>query len=131
PNRRAQLAPPAVPPMITVGMPVTILVTATDPDGETVLYGMDYAPTGATLDQNSGAFNWTPSAAQAPAAYTFTVNAADPDGRFDELPVTLVVQPSGPPNPDLAGDMLPAALPVSGPVGVQADIQGSIADGFP
>jgi hypothetical protein len=129
PNRRAMLTPPPVPPMIMAGMPVTFPVTATDPDGEPVLFGMDNAPDGATIDQNSGVFNWVPSAGQAPAAYTFTVNAADPDGRFDELPITLVVMPSGPPNSDLAGDTLSAALPVNAPAGVKAEVSGNMGDG--
>jgi hypothetical protein len=44
-----------------VGEPIGIVLTATDPDGDTVQYGATNVPSGATFDSSSGQFIWTPT----------------------------------------------------------------------
>jgi hypothetical protein len=58
---------------------VTFTATATDPDaGQTLTYSLAAdAPTGAIIDANSGQFTWTPSEAQGPGTYAFTVLVTD------------------------------------------------------
>ncbi|HEX9643446.1 MAG TPA: putative Ig domain-containing protein [Acidimicrobiia bacterium] len=78
---------------------------ATDQDGDDVAYslapGIDAVPAGATIDDATGTFTWTPSAGQTGRNYTFDVVATD-DGLpslKDREPVTIVVPtPNRPPS---------------------------------
>ncbi len=68
--------------------------TATDPDlpAQTLLYlSLVSAPDGASIDAATGVFTWTPTEAQGPGVYEFTVKVYD-DGApvpCDEQLVTL------------------------------------------
>ena len=69
---------------------------ASDPDlpANTLTYSLIGGPAGATIDPATGEFSWTPSEAQGPGVYTFTVRVTD-DGDpvlFDEQEVELTVQ---------------------------------------
>ncbi|HTI70104.1 MAG TPA: lamin tail domain-containing protein [Candidatus Limnocylindria bacterium] len=68
---------------------LVVQISATDPDaGQTLSYsiGAD-APSGVTVDASTGQLTWTPSEAQGPATYTFTVRATD-----DGLPARTAAQ---------------------------------------
>ena len=47
-----------------------------DPEQELV-FSLDGAPTGAVIDPETGEFSWTPSEAQGPGVYTFSVLVSD------------------------------------------------------
>jgi hypothetical protein len=48
------------------------------------------APTGATIDASTGAFSWTPTEAQGPGSYPFTVRVSDGTANADAA-ITLTV----------------------------------------
>jgi hypothetical protein len=60
------------------GVNLDFTVTATDPDGDTVTFSFTSNPemSGATLDENTGAFSWTPAAGST-GTYEVTVTATD------------------------------------------------------
>src|ERR1700722_20536500 len=53
--------------------PYSYSITATDPAGGTVSFGLTSGPTGAAVSGSS--LNWTPAAAQSRAAHAFTLTA--------------------------------------------------------
>jgi endonuclease G len=81
----------AVPSSLTVDelTAASFTANANDVDGDSVTFSLVGAPAGATIASN-GAFSWTPSEAQGPASYTFTVHASDGTASAD-APVTIVV----------------------------------------
>jgi beta-glucanase (GH16 family) len=62
---------------VNVGTPLTFIAHASDPDGDQLSFALANAPAGATIDPATGVFTWTPTAAQGPGNYTFTVQATD------------------------------------------------------
>jgi hypothetical protein len=56
--------PPVLNPVgnknVTEGEPLTIALTATDPDGDALTYSADNLPDGATFDPGTQEFRWTP-----------------------------------------------------------------------
>jgi hypothetical protein len=79
PVNHAQTLAPIRNQAVTFGSTVTFTASATDPDqGQTLTYSLDKgAPTGASIDSNTGAFTWKPTAAQAGQVYTFNVVVTD------------------------------------------------------
>jgi hypothetical protein len=76
--------PPALDPIndrtVTEGTLLTFTATATDPDipANGLMFSLDPgAPTGATIDANTGIFSWTPDATQGPGMYSITVQVTD------------------------------------------------------
>ncbi|MFN0054206.1 MAG: putative Ig domain-containing protein [Planctomycetales bacterium] len=63
----------------TQGKPYTYQVTASDPDGDRLTFRLDAHPAGMTIDPQSGAVSWTPSANQV-GTQRVTVAAVDPSG---------------------------------------------------
>src|SRR6185503_10416597 len=59
--------------------PYTFTATATDTDlpAQTLAFSLVSAPTGATIDGTTGAFTWTPTEAQGPGDYPFSVRVSD------------------------------------------------------
>src|SRR4029078_5412526 len=59
--------------------PYTFTATATDSDvpAQTLTFSLVGAPAGATIDGSTGAFSWTPTEAQGPGSYPFTVRVSD------------------------------------------------------
>ena len=55
----------------------TFVASATDADGDPISYQLVEAQTGATIDPATGAFAFTPTEAQGPGVYTFSVIASD------------------------------------------------------
>ncbi len=64
---------------VTEGQTLVFTATSTDPDlpAQARAYSLLNAPTGATINASTGQFSWTPTSAQGPATYTFTVKVAD------------------------------------------------------
>jgi len=56
---------------------VTFTNTATDPDGNALSFSLDSGPPGASVNATSGVFTWTPTEAQGPGTYDFTVSVTD------------------------------------------------------
>jgi hypothetical protein len=58
---------------------ISFSASATDPnEGDVITYSLtDVNGAGATLDPNTGAFSWTPSEAQGPGTFQFTICASD------------------------------------------------------
>lgn len=77
------------------GSPIALVVSASDPDaGDVLTYSLLAPPAGASIDPSSGAFTWTPTAAQLGAA-TITVRADD--GLVtDTRSFTVTVTPQAP-----------------------------------
>jgi hypothetical protein len=74
---------------------LTFTASATDPDipANTLAYSLIGAPAGASINGSSGVFSWTPTEAQGPGDYTFTVKVTD-DGTpalSDEEEITVHV----------------------------------------
>jgi hypothetical protein len=72
--------------------PYTFTATATDADvpAQTLTFSLVSAPTGATIDGTTGAFSWTPTEAQGPGSYPFTVRVSDGTANTDAA-ITLTV----------------------------------------
>lgn len=68
-------------PNAMIGQPVTIAVSATDPEEGVVTLAMTDGPDGATFDASTGAFSWTPSAV---GDYSVTFTATDDDATDPE-----------------------------------------------
>jgi VCBS repeat-containing protein len=72
--------------------PFTFDASASDPDApvQTLTFALIGAPAGATIDAASGIFNWTPTEADGPGDYNFSVRISDGVSTAD-APVTLHV----------------------------------------
>ncbi len=84
-----------------VGERLSFRVSATDPEQQAVTYSFHVQPVppGVALDPASGAFTWTPNAAQA-GTYQFEFVATDPGGQDDRELVHVTVTDAGlGPNP--------------------------------
>jgi hypothetical protein len=81
--------------IVTIGQTLTFTAVATDPDaGQTLSYTLIGAPVGAVINLTTGAFAWTPTAAQV-GARTFRVRVTDngSPARMAEETITLMVSP--------------------------------------
>ncbi|PKO13235.1 MAG: hypothetical protein CVU39_20265 [Chloroflexi bacterium HGW-Chloroflexi-10] len=76
----------------TVNELATLAFTATaiDEDLDTLTFSLMSAPTGATMTA-AGAFTWTPTEAQGPGSYSFTVKVCDAAPLCDEEEITISV----------------------------------------
>ncbi len=58
--------------------PFTFDANATDGNsGDTLTFSLSGNPAGSTINSSTGVFSWTPSEAQGPGSYTFTVMVSD------------------------------------------------------
>jgi hypothetical protein len=73
----------------------TFMATATDSDlpAQALAFSLAGAPAGASINATSGAFSWTPSNAQGPGSYSFSVEVTDGSAAAS-APITLNVQDS-------------------------------------
>ncbi len=64
---------------VTYGSPLTFTAQAFDVDQppQTLVFSLIGAPAGASIDSSTGAFTWTPTAAQAGSVYSFAVAVTD------------------------------------------------------
>ncbi|TAN62069.1 tandem-95 repeat protein, partial [bacterium] len=69
---------------------LSFALSASDADGDTLTYSASSLPTGATLNSSSGAFNWTPTYAQA-GSYSITLSANDGKGGTASEAITITV----------------------------------------
>jgi len=72
--------------------PITFTVTATDQDlpADTLTFSLDAAPAGATIDETSGVFTWTPSEGQDAGDYNATISVTD-GNLSDSETITITV----------------------------------------
>ena len=71
--------------------------SATDADGDTLTFALVGAPTGALINTSTGIFSWTPTEAQGPGTYTFTVRVSDGALTASEtITVTVAEVPDAP-----------------------------------
>jgi hypothetical protein len=90
------------------GSPISFTATATDMDivnghGNTLTFSLVGAPSGASIDPDTGAFSWTPGDFNLPGNYTFKVRVSD-DGTpsmSDSDTITISVRPAAVANGDL------------------------------
>src|SRR5205823_6279104 len=70
----------------------TFTASASDHDlpAQTLSFSLTGAPSGASIDANTGVFSWTPSEAQGPGVYAFNVMVSD-GSLTDTKPITLTV----------------------------------------
>ncbi|MFH0889057.1 MAG: putative Ig domain-containing protein [Planctomycetota bacterium] len=61
---------------VNEGALLTFVISATDPDGDTMTYSATNMPTGANFDTTTKTFSWTPNYTQA-ATYSITFNVFD------------------------------------------------------
>jgi hypothetical protein len=73
--------------------------SASDADlpAQTQTYSLVGAPAGASIDGSSGAFSWTPSEAQGPGLYPFTVRVSDGTANSDAAITLTVTEVNAPP----------------------------------
>ncbi len=71
----------------------TMTISATDDDipANDLTFGMSDAPTGATLDSDSGLFSWTPTETQGPGTYAIKFVVTDTTDLTDEMTVSIIV----------------------------------------
>jgi Ca2+-binding RTX toxin-like protein len=74
--------PPVITPIsnqsVAEGSVLTVNVQASDPDGNSLTFSLAAgAPSGATINAQTGIFRWTPTESQAPGNYTITVRVSD------------------------------------------------------
>ena len=74
---------------VNEGSLLSFTVSASDSENDTLVYSLDAAPAGATLDASSGLFSWTP--ADGPATTQVTVRATDSHGTFDTASFSVSV----------------------------------------
>jgi len=71
---------PVPPQVVAEGTPLSLLVTATDPDlpAQALTFSLDPgAPSGAEIDPVSGLFSWTPDEQQGPATNRIAIRVTD------------------------------------------------------
>jgi cold shock CspA family protein/PKD repeat protein len=56
---------------------IAFTVTATDPDGDDIIFGIANEPAGAVFDAETGRFTWIPAEDQGPGMYTPTITVWD------------------------------------------------------
>jgi len=59
------------------GTTITTTVSASDPDNNELRFSLEGAPAGATINEWTGEFSWTPVQSQAPGSYVIAVRVTD------------------------------------------------------
>ncbi|MEQ1730366.1 MAG: putative Ig domain-containing protein, partial [Vicinamibacterales bacterium] len=85
------------------GSPVSLTLSATDPNGDTLTYGALGLPTGITVDSGTGVISGTPSVA---GTYSVSVTAADPSANVTTQYFTWVIA---------AADLTPPTIAITNP----------------
>ncbi|MGL5019583.1 MAG: putative Ig domain-containing protein, partial [Luteolibacter sp.] len=125
------------------GVLLTFTASATDTDlpANTLTYSLITAPVGAAIDPSTGVFTWTPTEAQGPGSYNFTVQVTDGNLTADQ-PVSVTVG-SALPSPEIdtdadgLSDLLEfafgsnPALPSSNPFHITGTGGGNVTLAFP
>ncbi len=87
---------------INVNELLTFSVSATDEDGDIIMYSASDLPEGAILDANTGIFSWTP---ETEGSYTVTFTA-ESNGLTASETITIDVSSSGSVTPDSSGPQI-------------------------
>lgn len=82
----AQLADATIPELAAY----TFTAEATDAEHNVLTFSLAKAPAGATINEATGVFAWTPTEEQGPGTYTFAVQVSD-GSLTDEQEITLTV----------------------------------------
>ncbi|NQX02684.1 tandem-95 repeat protein, partial [bacterium] len=93
---------------VSEGVLLTFTAAATDADlpANTLTYSLINAPVGSSIVASTGVFAWTPTEAQGPGSFTFTVQVSD-GNLTDDQPVSVTVTSALPsPEVDTDGDGL-------------------------
>ncbi len=80
-NTHAPVITPISNATVEVGENLNFTITASDVDGDNLTYSASCLPAGATLNNESGFFNWTPTTGQE-GVYNITFNVSD--GMFND-----------------------------------------------
>lgn len=96
-------------------------VEATDPDGDTLTYALDAAPSGMSIDPTTGLINW-PVTSRAAGNHNVTIRVQDPHGAFDTQSYTLTILNQNQPPVVNAGDDRTIS------VNATAALNGSVTD---
>jgi hypothetical protein len=80
------------------GQPYTCQIGATDADGGPLVYSLDAAPQGMTINASTGLISWTPTNAQA-GANGVTVRVTDPTARSTTSSFSVTVSAAGSASP--------------------------------
>ncbi|SNC65366.1 Por secretion system C-terminal sorting domain-containing protein [Hymenobacter gelipurpurascens] len=91
--------------------------SATDVEGSALMFSLQGAPAGASINSTTGALSWTPSASQAGASYTFAVRVTD--GSLTASQNTTLTVLKSVPVPSIN-----SFAPSSGPVGTSVLLTG-------
>lgn len=75
---------------VAVGSTLSFNLSATDVENEALTFAANNLPNGATLNPATGAFSWTPTAAQ-PGSYTVTFTVTDAGGASDSETIVINV----------------------------------------
>jgi len=104
-------AAPSIPEMAVY----TFTATATDPDlpPQTLTFSLVGAPSGATIGPSTGVFTWTPTEAQGPGSYPFTVRVSDGIANTDASITITVTEVNTP--PILSGVPVTVSVPATAP----------------
>jgi hypothetical protein len=73
---------------VNEGEPIQFILSATDPDGDSLSYSANGLPTGASLTTQN--FSWTPASGKA-GAYSVTFSVSDDKGATDSETITINV----------------------------------------
>lgn len=88
---------------------VTLTAKATDPNTP-LTYKLSSAPTGATIDAQTGAFSWKPTEAQGPATHSVTIQVTDsgipPLSAFETFQITVNEVNQAPVLPDFGSPLV-------------------------
>jgi hypothetical protein len=97
PGNRAPVLDPTADQEVGEGQLLTFSVGATDPDGDTLAYGIFNAPAGSTFDPATGLFSWRPRFDQGGSYPGIRFTVADPGGLGDEAEIAITVTESAAP----------------------------------
>jgi hypothetical protein len=76
--------------IVTANQVLTIIVKATDPDGDLLTYSVSGLPKGAIFNANTHTFSWTPAKGSA-GTYSVMFRVADPSGLADQETIKITV----------------------------------------
>jgi hypothetical protein len=95
PNLAAAAAPQLAPlnnPLAPVDTLLSFTASAETFDNSSPYFSLSGAPSGASIDPNSGLFTWTPAPSQV-GTWTFAIDASDAENDFAEQTITVSVIP--------------------------------------
>lgn len=106
PANQSPVVQPVGDQAVDEGTPLTVQVEASDPDADAVTLSLAEAPEGAMIDPATGVVTWTPSEADGPGQFPFTVVATDDGGLTGTTRFTVAVaEVNAPPALEPIGDL--------------------------